>query len=86
VKANAVKVLIILCFTAFALVVFVYHNQVNWFIGLILAIGNMLGAWVATHTAVKKGAGFVRWILIGVVIVSAVSLLGIPHRLMALFS
>ena len=76
VRANAVKVLIILFFTAFALIVFVLNDQVRWFVGLILALGNMLGAWVAARMAVKRGAGFVRWLLIAVVAVSAVLLIG----------
>jgi uncharacterized membrane protein YfcA len=76
VRANAVKVLIILFFTVFALIVFVLNDQVRWFAGLVLAIGNMIGAWVASRMAVKRGAGFVRWILIAVVAISAVLLLG----------
>jgi uncharacterized membrane protein YfcA len=77
VRANAVKVLIVLCFTVFALIVFVVNKQVELSVGLVLAIGNMSGAWVASRMAVKRGAGFVRWLLIGVVIVSAVMLLGL---------
>jgi uncharacterized membrane protein YfcA len=77
VRANAVKVLIVLCFTAFALAVFVMNDQVAWAIGLILAVGNMLGAWVAARMAVKRGAVFVRWVLIAVVAVSAAKLLGV---------
>jgi len=76
VRANAVKVLIILCFTAFALVVFVINGQVRWLIGLILALGNMAGAWVAVHTAAERGATFVRGLLIAVVVISAIVLLG----------
>lgn len=85
VKGNAVKVLIILAFTVFALVVFVINGQVNWFVGLILAIGNMLGAWVAARMAVEKGASFVRWLLIAVVLVSAAVLLGVPDLIKRLF-
>jgi len=76
VRANAVKVLIVLAFTVFALAVFVYNDQVNWLVGLVLAAGNMLGAWVASRMAVKRGAKFVRYLLIGVLVVSAVLLLG----------
>jgi uncharacterized membrane protein YfcA len=76
VRANAVKALIILCFTAFALVVFILNDQVRWAIGLILAIGNMAGAWVAVHTAAQRGTRFVRVLLIAVVAISAVALLG----------
>ena len=77
VRANAVKVLIILAFTVFALVVFVINGQVRWSVGLILAVGNMLGAWVAARMAVKRGAKFVRWLLIGVLVISAIVLLGV---------
>jgi uncharacterized membrane protein YfcA len=77
VRANAVKVLIVLCFTVFALGVFIINRQVVWGIGLILAVGNMLGAWVAARMAVKRGAVFVRWLLIAVVAVSAAQLLGL---------
>ena len=78
---NAVKLLIVLCFTVFALGVFVLNDQVDWFVGLILALGNMSGAWVATKMTVKRGAEFVRWFLIGVVIISAALLLGVGEWL-----
>lgn len=77
VKANAVKVLIVFCFTISALIVFVMNGQVLWGIGLLLAIGNSLGGWVGARMAVEKGAVFVRWLLIAVVAVSATKLLGI---------
>ncbi|MFQ5615455.1 MAG: sulfite exporter TauE/SafE family protein [Anaerolineales bacterium] len=77
VRANAVKVGIVLFFTIFALFVFLINGQVNWGVGLILAIGNMLGAWVGTKVAVEKGAVWVRRLLIAVVVVSAANLLGV---------
>jgi uncharacterized membrane protein YfcA len=77
VRANAVKVGIVLFFTIFALAVFVVNDQVNWPIGLILAIGNMIGAWLGARLAVEGGAVWVRRLLILVVIVSAADLLGI---------
>ncbi len=82
VRANAVKLLIILCFTVFALTIFVLNDQVRWPVGLILAIGNMAGAWVASRMAVKRGTAFVRWVLIGVVAISAVILLGLPDLIL----
>lgn len=77
VRANAVKVLIVLAFTISALIVFMLNGQVQWGIGLLLAVGNSLGAWVAARMAVERGANFVRWLLIAVVAVSAANLLGI---------
>lgn len=77
VRANGVKNGIVLFFTISALAVFVLNNQVLWVIGLILAIGNMLGAWVGAKLAVEKGAVWVRRLLIAVVIVAAANLLGL---------
>jgi uncharacterized membrane protein YfcA len=85
VKANAVKVLIVLCFTVSALAVFLINRQVVWSTGLILAVGNMLGAWVASRMAVERGAAFVRWVLIAVVAVSGAKLLGLFDPIMQLF-
>jgi uncharacterized membrane protein YfcA len=86
VRANAVKVLIILCFTVFALIVFLLNKQVIWGVGLLMALGSMIGAWIASRIAVKKGAAFVHWLLIIVVAVSAVELLGIFDFFLNLFN
>jgi uncharacterized membrane protein YfcA len=75
VRANAVKVLIVLIFTAFALAVFVRNGQVNWGVGLVLASGNILGAWIAARLAVEKGAAWVRRILIGTIAIAAIYML-----------
>jgi len=75
VRGNAVKLLIVLAFTPFALLVFLLNDQVNWPVGLTMGVGNMLGVWLGARTAVKRGAGFLRWALIAVVAISAVKLL-----------
>ncbi|MBU1318912.1 MAG: sulfite exporter TauE/SafE family protein [candidate division Zixibacteria bacterium] len=85
VRANAVKVLIVFCFTPLALVVFLINGQVDWSVGLILAVGNMSGAWVAARMAVKRGAAFVRWLLMAVVIISASVFLGLFDLIKGLF-
>lgn len=85
VQANAVKVFVVLCFTISALGVFVFNSQVRWDVGLILAAGNMLGAWIATRVAVEKGAVWVHRLLVAVVVVSAAQLLGLFDLIAALF-
>jgi uncharacterized membrane protein YfcA len=77
VRANAVKVLIILTYTAFALAVFIFNDQVNYTYGLILAAGNMIGAFLGASVAVKWGPKFVRYLLLITVLVAAAKLLGI---------
>lgn len=85
VRANAVKLVINLIFTVVALIVFVMNDQVNWQIGILLAIGNSAGAWIAARMAIDRGAEFVRYILIAVVVVSAVRFLGIGAWITGLF-
>ncbi|CAM2066028.1 putative membrane transporter protein [Sulfidibacter corallicola] len=75
VKANGVKLMLVLAYTPFALAVFVAADQVDWLLGLWLGVGNMVGAWVGARMAVQKGAGFVRWVLVGVVAISALKLM-----------
>jgi uncharacterized protein len=74
-RANAIKVLIVLAYTIVALGVFIFNKQVDYKLGLILGFGSMFGAWLATHVAVKKGASFIRWFLLVTVLAFAVKLL-----------
>ena len=74
VGANAMKNLIVLVFTAAALVVFVINDQVQWTLGLLLGAGQAAGAWVAAHVAIDRGAEFVRWTVIVIVVLSAIAL------------
>jgi len=77
VKANAVKVFIVLCYTVFAVIVFAINGMILWKYGLLLAIGNSIGAWLGVNFAVKKGEKFVRVVLTIAVIVSCLKLFGI---------
>jgi uncharacterized protein len=74
VRGNAMKNLVVLVVTVAALAVFIFYGQVRWGIGLLLAIGNAAGAWLAARMAVTHGAGFVRWVLVVIVALSAVAL------------
>ncbi|MCF8304632.1 MAG: sulfite exporter TauE/SafE family protein, partial [Bacteroidales bacterium] len=74
VKANAIKVLVVLLYTPFAMLVFIFNDQINYAYGFTLAIGNMLGAFVASRMAVKKGAGFVRWVIVAVILFTSAHL------------
>jgi uncharacterized protein len=77
VKANALKVFIVLIYTPIALVVFMYNGQVDYLMGFTLAIGNMLGAFIASRMAVEKGAAFVRYILLFALLAMAAKLFGL---------
>ena len=76
VKANAVKVLIILTYTPFTLAVFILYGKINWWYGLTLAVGSLAGAFIASRLAVKRGVDFVKWIIVSVVLFTAGDMFG----------
>ena len=78
VKTNAIKLFIVLCYTPFALAIFIINDQVDWKYGLILAVGNMLGALVASRFAVSWGPKVVRYILLVIILGASVKLLLFP--------
>ena len=77
VRANALKVFIVLLYTPFALVVFILNDDVNYVFGFILAIGNMLGAFLGARVAVKWGASAVRVFLLVALFFASLKLLGV---------
>lgn len=77
VKANAVKLLVILLYIPFTIAVFIINKQIDYTLGFTLAIGNMSGAFVASRFAVSWGAKFVRYILLIVIFIAALELLGL---------
>ena len=74
VKANALKLLIILLYTPLALLIFFLHGDVNIWIGLVLAVGNMTGAWIGTNIAVKWGAVFIRYFVLVAILIASIKL------------
>lgn len=76
-KANAMKVFLILFYTFIALGIFIWYDLVDWQTGLILACGNMPGAWVGTRLSVKWGAKYIRYILLASLVVVALKLFGL---------
>ncbi len=77
IRANAMKLLIVLAYTPFALLVFIYNQQIDYTLGLVLASGNMLGAFVASTYAQKIGTKVIRYILLIIILLSALKLLDI---------
>ncbi|WP_321280587.1 sulfite exporter TauE/SafE family protein [Marinifilum fragile] len=84
VKANAIKVFIVLLYTPFAIGVFIMNGQIDYKIGFILAAGNMIGAYIAANFAVSWGAKFVRYILLGVIVFASLKFLGV-YEMIGLF-
>ena len=68
VKANALKVFVVFLYSPFALAVFIFHGQVDYRLGLISAIGNVIGGIVASRMALQRGAHFIRWFLVVIIV------------------
>lgn len=76
-KANALKVLVVFLFTPFTLIIFILNGQVNFTYGLIMSVGTIIGAYLASHLAIKKGSNFIRWLVIIFIMVSALDMFNI---------
>lgn len=74
VRANATKVAVVFIYTLSALAVFVLNDKVNWKVGLILALGNGSGAWLASRVSVKRGDGFIKTFLVIMVVAMSIKL------------
>jgi len=75
VKANALKLLIILLYTPLAIVIFFIHGDVDLTLGLVLAVGNMTGAWIGTKIAVKWGAVLIRYFVLVAILIASTKLI-----------
>lgn len=86
VRANAIKVLIVLMYVPFTIGVFLWGGMINLEYGLVLAVGQVIGAYIGAKSAVSQGAGFVRWVMVVFIILSVLHLTGIAdiHSLLAL--
>jgi uncharacterized protein len=79
VKANAVKNLIVFFYAIFALLVFIIDGKVDYLYGLILSAGSIIGALIASHLAVKKGAGFIRAVIVLSVVLTILQVSGLVN-------
>ena len=75
VRGTAVKVLSILFYTGLALGYFIWQGQVNWTLGLVLAVGNVIGSVIGVKLTVLKGHKLVRTVVTVAVVALAIALL-----------
>ena len=74
IKANALKLFIVLIYNIFAFGVFILNGQVDFLLGFVVGIGNMLGAFLATRVAVRYGPRLARIILLIGLLFSALNI------------
>lgn len=74
VRINAIKVIVIFAFTIVALAVFISHGEINYTLGIALAVGNSIGGIIGARLAVNKGHDWIKRIVTVTVLVFAIKL------------
>ena len=77
VKTNASKVFIMLIYTIVSIGVFAQKGIIRWDFGVLHGIGCIIGSISGTLLGIKKGATFVKWISVCVIILTALMLFNI---------
>lgn len=60
VRVNMHKTFIISFYTTAALIVFVWQVEIFWILGISLAVGTSIGAWLSAHVQVTRGEQVVK--------------------------
>lgn len=63
VRANSVKVSLVLCYTIATVPIFSAAHGIDWKLAAALAAGQLLGALAGVHLQIWRGAALVRWAL-----------------------
>ncbi len=74
---NMHKVFITLIFTIPALLIFMWTDNVDWLLGLVLAAGNAVGGWWSARISVRGGEKVIRYIMIVAIFIIALKLFGL---------
>jgi uncharacterized membrane protein YfcA len=86
--ANAIKLALVSIVTLAAMVVFINENLIAWGPGVLMAVGQSIGAWLAARFATtnKNAAIWTRRLLIAVVVIAIFQFFGILDGLVSLIS
>lgn len=79
VDANGIKLAAIALYTLACIAIFALESKIHWQIGIVLAIGQGLGAFIAAKfaTTYPKSNGFVRYLLIVMLIIAIIKMFGL---------
>jgi len=75
VDTNILKVFIIFVYTLLTIVVFATTSEVLWLIGLIAALGNIVGGYAGAKLTLSKGDKLIRHFLTGAIIAMVIKLI-----------
>ena len=78
VRANSIKVLVILIYTGVAVAIFVAQGQVDWLPAGAMLIGQSAGGWIGAKLAIRRGAPLIKAVLVVMSVLAAAKLLFFP--------
>lgn len=73
-RINAIKAAIVCLYTLPVLLLFLANDLVRWPEGISLAAGTSSGAWLASKYADRFSERWVRWVILGMVLLSSLKL------------
>jgi len=78
-KANAVKLMIVLIYSIPVFFIFVYYQQIDWGAGCLLAVGQFVGSYLTAKFAVKSPHinNWIRRLLIFMICLTIAKLFGV---------
>lgn len=86
IKANALKLVVLICYTVMSLAIFHYHGLVDWKIGAVLSIGTAAGGYLtASYSSKIKNADLYAYrFLVVVVLLVMLKTFGVFEYIMGL--
>jgi uncharacterized membrane protein YfcA len=78
VRGNALKVAVVFVYTAIILLIFAAQKRLDAAAGLVLALGNVIGAELGVRFAVKRGQTAIHRVVFATIVVSCIALLFKP--------
>lgn len=64
IEATAAAKLFTLCSSSAAMIYFTIQGDVNWYVGIFLALGGVIGARIGARLVIKHGTSLVRWFVV----------------------
>jgi len=72
IESNAIKAFVIMIYTSIVLAIFQWKGLIDWKVGSLLAIGQIIGGWLsATFASKYPNAGFYAYIMVVTVVILA---------------
>jgi len=84
IRANALKVFVVLVYTPVSIAIFLYNDMIIWEIGIALALGHIIGAYFASKYASRMGLKFLNYLLLVIILLSGLEFIGVREFLLKL--